>query len=248
MRDTHAASGANAPDGTDGRIEAGTTVGSRPERRGRATSDADHATAANSRVDAYIADAPPYAQPILIHLRRVVHETCPDVVEEIKWRMPFFVYREANLCHMAAFKAHCAFGFWRGKEMPDLPTPDAQTGPAAAMGSLGRIESIADLPDERRLAGHIRAAMALADGSPKSKPKRTAGATKPSIPMPSDVAGALAANAEAARHFAAFSPSCRREYLEWIVEARKPETRAARIAKLVEQCAEGRTRHWKYQR
>jgi uncharacterized protein YdeI (YjbR/CyaY-like superfamily) len=192
------------------------------------------------RVDAYIADAAPFARPILAHLRNVVHAACPEAVEEIKWRMPFFVYRGHNLCHMAGFKAHCAFGFWRAKEIAGLPSPEGD----AAMGSLGRIATLDDLPGDDRLTAWIAAAIQL--DATSTKP-RTSGMPKDAIPMPSDVAGALAAHADAARHFAAFSPSCRREYLEWIIEAKKPETRAARIAKLVAQSAEGKSRHWKYQ-
>ncbi len=209
-----------------------------------AAENAEH-DSRNPRVDAYIAGAAPFAQPILVHLRALVHATCPDAVEDIKWRMPFFVYRGGNLCHMAAFKAHCAFGFWRARDIPELPTPEAQSGPAAAMGSIGRILSLDDLPGDRALTGFIEAAMKLAEAG--GKPSRATTPTKPAIPMPSDVAGALAANADAARHFAAFSPACRREYLEWILEAKKPETRAGRIATLVELATEGKSsRHWKH--
>ena len=45
------------------------------------------------RVDAYIAQAQPFARPILRHLRKVVHAGCPDVVETMKWRMPHFDYK-----------------------------------------------------------------------------------------------------------------------------------------------------------
>ena len=194
------------------------------------------------RVDAYVAKSAPFARPILAHLRHIVHAACPDVEETMKWSMPFFVYCDGNLCHMAAFKAHCAFGFWRGKELPDLPAPDG----ASAMGSLGRILSLDDLPDKRRLTGFVRAAMKLNEGVRKTARARSA--PKPVPAMPDDLVQAFAVNVEAAKHFAAFSPSCRREYLDWVLEAKRAETRAVRIAKVVQQCSEGKSLQWKYQK
>ncbi len=193
------------------------------------------------RVDAYIADAAPFARPILAYLRSIVHAACPDVVEDIKWRMPFFVHGGNNLCHMAAFKAHCAFGFWRGKEIPGLPTVDGEP----AMGSLGRIGSVDDLPPKRRLTGFVKAAMKLEASD--AKPVR-ATAKRGAPDTPDDFAAALAAQPDAARIFAAFNPTAKRDYVEWIVEAKRESTRASRIATAVEWIAEGRTRHWKYRR
>lgn len=193
----------------------------------------------NPAFDAYIAKAAPFARPILTHLRHVVHRACPEVEEAMKWSMPFFVYR-GNLCHMAAFKAHCAFGFWRGKEMQDLPHDVGGEG----MGHLGRITSVDDLPPRRRLTALIKAAMKLADG--KRAPARPARVKAP-LDMPDDLARALDGRAAAAKHFNAFSPSAQRDYIEWVVEAKRAPTRSARIATALDWIAEGKSRHWKYQ-
>ncbi len=64
------------------------------------------------RIDAYIAKSADFAQPILKHLRKVVHAGCPKVEETLKWSMPHFDYKGV-MCGMAAFKAHCVFGFWK---------------------------------------------------------------------------------------------------------------------------------------
>jgi hypothetical protein len=194
----------------------------------------------NPRVDAYIVDAAPFARPILAHLRHVVHAACPDVEEEIKWSMPFFVHR-GNLCHMAAFKAHCAFGFWRGKEIPDLPDDAGEEG----MGQLGRILSLDDLPPKRKLTSFIKAAMKLNEAD--VKPARVTKA-RVKLDMPADFADALAKHPVAAGHFDAFSPSAQHDYLEWIIEAKREATRTSRIATALEWIAEGKTRHWKYQK
>jgi hypothetical protein len=191
-------------------------------------------------VDAYIADAAPFARPILAHLRHVVHAACPAAVEEIKWGMPFFVYR-GKLCHMAAFKAHCAFGFWRGKEIAGLP----DAGGEPAMGSLGRILSLDDLPSKRALTSFIKAAMKLNESD--VKPLRATG-KRAALATPDDLAAALSSHVDAARHFAAFSASAKHDYVEWILEAKREATRASRIATAIEWIAEGKQRHWKYQK
>lgn len=194
----------------------------------------------NPRVDQYIADAAPFARPILAHLRHVVHAACPAVAEEIKWSMPFFVYG-GNLCHMAAFKAHCAFGFWRSKEIAGLSHATGEP----AMGSFGRIGSLDDLPAKRPLTTFIKAAMKLNEG--ESKPVR-ATAKRATLTMPTDFASSLAVHADAAKRFAAFSPSGKYDYLEWILDAKRESTRASRIATAIEWIAEGKQRHWKYQK
>jgi uncharacterized protein YdeI (YjbR/CyaY-like superfamily) len=193
------------------------------------------------RVDAYIAKSAAFARPILRHLRALVHEACPDGEETIKWSMPSFTHH-GIVCGMAAFKAHCTFGFWRRGLTEEI----AKTGVKAeeAMGSLGRITSLEDLPADRAMLGYIRKAAKLneagAPARPKPKPKRA-------LPVPADLAAALTKSAKAARGFAEFSPSARREYIEWITEAKQPATRAKRLATTIEWVAAGKKRNWKYE-
>lgn len=191
------------------------------------------------RVDAYIAKAAPFAQPILTHIRDVVHRASPEIVEAIKWSMPFFDYKGAPLANMAAFKAHAAFGFWRR----DGAGPEKED--EGAMGQFGKLTSVADLPDDRALIGMIQAAMALIDTGAKTRrpPKQP----KPELTMPEDLQAALDAVPAATANFAAFPPGAQREYVEWIVEAKQPATRAKRIGQAVEWCAENKRRNWKYQ-
>jgi uncharacterized protein YdeI (YjbR/CyaY-like superfamily) len=193
------------------------------------------------RIDAYIAQAPDFARPLLERLREAVHEACPEVVETTKWSSPFFTYRGAILCHMAAFKQHVAFGFWKGS-LIDTGNPEKR---GEAMGQFGRLTRLADLPARRALRGYIEQAMALHDAGvkpPRAKPARP----KPPLEVPPDLGAALARNKKANKTFAAFAPSHRREYLEWIAEAKRPETRAKRIAQAIEWLAEGKPRNWKY--
>ncbi len=201
------------------------------------------------KVYAYIDKAQPFAQPILIHLRELIHKGCPDVEETIKWSRPFFEYRGAILCNISAFKEHCSFGFW-GQEIGAV-LRDAGVVRDDGMGSLGRIASLKDLPSDQKMLGFIRqAAGFIASGeytSPIAARHRVVKPPKPALEPPAEFASALKKDKKAAAVFAASSPSCKREYIEWIAEAKRPETRDKRIATAVEWIAEGKQRNWKYQ-
>jgi uncharacterized protein YdeI (YjbR/CyaY-like superfamily) len=202
------------------------------------------ATALNPKVDAYIEKAAPFAQPVLEHLRELVHKACPDVEEAIKWSMPFFVYKGQILGNMAAFKAHCSFGLWGG-EVSAVMRKDGVLSDNG-MGKLGKISSLKDLPSDKAMLGYIKQAVAFVEDGGKTmqrKPKEA----KPAAEIPAELSAALKTNKAAAKVFAEFSPSCRREYSEWIAEAKRPETKEKRVAQAVEWIAEGKQRNWKYQ-
>ena len=195
----------------------------------------------DDRVDAYIARSADFARPILAHLRALVHDTCPDVTETIKWGFPHFEHHGV-LCSMASFKAHCGFGFWHA-EMRSLA--DARPGTDAAMGQFGRITTLGDLQKDTKLAALIRKAAALNAGGIKSV---RAPSAKPKAPLdvPEDLAAALRKNRGALAHFSAMSASHRREYIEWLVDAKRDETRRKRLATAVEWISEGKSKEWKY--
>jgi uncharacterized protein YdeI (YjbR/CyaY-like superfamily) len=196
------------------------------------------------RVDAYVENVAEFARPILRRLRKVVHEACPEAEETLKWRMPTFTYRGKILCGMAAFKQHCTFAFWH-KDMVTVLGPDGDPE-QTAMASLGRITSLADLPPDRRLSGYIRKAVSLHESDAPARP-RPARAPAAPLPVPADLAAALKRNKTAASHFENFSPSRRKEYIQWISEAKRDETRQKRLATAVEWIAEGKPRNWKYE-
>jgi len=207
------------------------------------------AAPANPKIDAYIAKAAPFAQPILAHLRGLIHKACPDVVEEIKWGRPFFLHRGVILCNISAFKAHCSFGFW-GAEIGKVLKADGVLQ-EDGMGSLGRIASAKDLPPEKQLLGYLRQAVAFIESGEGATwvaaQRRVVKAPKAALEAPPEFTAALKKSKLAATAYAAFSPSCQREYLEWIVSAKRPETRDKRIAQAIEWMGEGKQRHWKHQ-
>jgi uncharacterized protein YdeI (YjbR/CyaY-like superfamily) len=195
-------------------------------------------------VDAYIAKSADFAKPILKRLRKVVHAACPNVEEELKWNFPHFLY-EGMLCGMAAFKAHCSFGFWRGSLLAEKhPELGSQK---ESMGQFGRITDIAELPDDKLLAQYIKTAMKLNEEG--IKPKKPANPKRKAAPkVPDYFLAALKKNKKALAAFDDFSPSCKREYLEWITEAKQEETRQRRLAQAIAWMAEGKSRNWKYEK
>jgi uncharacterized protein YdeI (YjbR/CyaY-like superfamily) len=191
------------------------------------------------RVDAYIQKAAPFAQPILREFRDIVHGACPGVEETMKWSFPHFDYKGV-MCSMAAFKAHAAFGFWKGSLVTGGPRQED------AMGHFGRIAKRSDLPSKAVLAGYVKKAAALNDAGVKVA-RAPRSAPKP-VKVPADLTAALAGNKKARAGFDALSPSHRREYIEWITEAKAEATRARRLAQAVEWMAEGKSRNWKYEK
>jgi len=203
-------------------------------------------SALNPKIDAYIAKAQPFAQPILSHIRDLVHQAAPEVEEAIKWSMPFFVLRGVILGHMAAFKQHCSIGLW-GPEMNAILNA-AGLHSEDGMGSLGKIASLKDLPADKKMLGYYRhAAELIITGQRTKSLERTPKTPKPAPKVPAELTAALKKNKAAAKVFAGFSPSCQREYADWITDAKRPETREKRIATAIEWIAEGKQRNWKYQ-
>ena len=194
----------------------------------------------DSRVDAYIKEAAPFARPILTYLRKIIHEGCPAATETMKWHMPFFEYRGV-LVGMPAFKAHCALVFWR-----DIVLEPDSASDRNGRGQFGRITSLADLPPRAKLLGYVRSAVRQRDNpaKPTKKPVRR---SSPAPVVPPDFKRALANHRSAREHFEKFSPSQQRDYIEWITEAKKPETRTRRILTALEWLAEGKSRNWKYE-
>jgi uncharacterized protein YdeI (YjbR/CyaY-like superfamily) len=192
------------------------------------------------RIDAYIAKSGDFAKPILKHLRKIVHAGCPEVEETMKWSMPHFDYKGV-MCGMAAFKQHCVFGFWKEALIFDRD----KAAEKMAMGSFGCIRSLADLPSEKTLIRYVKKATALNEAGIKL-PGRTQPKKKEPLAVPDYFSAALKKNAKARKTFENFAPSKRREYLEWVTEAKREETRHERLATSIEWLAEGKARHWKY--
>ena len=193
----------------------------------------------SERVDAYIARQAEFARPILERLREMVHAACPEAEEKIKWGMPSFEYH-GLLCGMAAFKKHATFGFWKH----DLVI-GADATSREAMGSFGRLTSLDQLPTKREFSKWMKRAMKLnEDGVAAPREKSS---TKKPIRLHPLFKAALGKNAKAAAAFDSFPPSCRREYVEWIAEAKKDDTRQRRIATAIEWLAQGKRRNWKYE-
>jgi uncharacterized protein YdeI (YjbR/CyaY-like superfamily) len=192
------------------------------------------------RIDEYIEKAADFAKPILLHLRKLVHEAAPDIEETLKWSMPSFV-QQGIVCGFASFKEHCTFGFWKQSLLEQSAFPEERT----AMGSFGRIRSMDDLPSDEMLTKLIKDAVQLnIDGV---KVKKTVSKEKKELVVPDILLEALARNEAAAATFDRFPYSKRKDYVEWITEAKTDTTRDKRLATTVEWLAEGKSRNWKYE-
>jgi uncharacterized protein YdeI (YjbR/CyaY-like superfamily) len=196
----------------------------------------------DKRIDAYIASAPAFAKPILQHLRGLVHAGCPDVEESMKWSRPHFMYK-GLMCCMSAFKEHCAFGFWLGEMV--LGEKGKWSEENEGMGHFGRITSLADLPSDKEIVAYVKKAAQLNEsGAKRPAPPRQSGPKE--LIIPDYLVASLKKNPKAQATFEAFSYSHKKEYVEWITEAKREETRQKRVETMLTWLAEGKSRHWKY--
>ncbi len=197
----------------------------------------------DNRVDSYIAKSADFAEPILIHLRSLVHKGCPDAQETIKWGFPHFEYN-GILCSMAAFKHHCAFVLWKASAMSDSRKLLSKIG-KTAMGNFGQLKSLVDLPSDKTMIGYIKEAAKLNDEGVKA-PSRSKSVGKKSLKIPEYFKKAIAKDKRASLTFESFNYSNKKEYVEWIADAKTEETRAKRLASSIAWLSEGKVRNWKY--
>ena len=199
----------------------------------------------NKAIDAYISKSAEFARPILEHFRELVHTACPEVEEKMKWSFPHFDYLNEMMCNMAAFKQHATVGFWKGAIMKDsILAENAKS--EISMGHFGRLTSFKDLPSDKKILGWIKEAMKLNEDGIKLV-KKPASAEKKELEIPEYFTKAISKNKKAKEHFNAFSTSHRKEYIQWITEAKTEATRESRMATALVWLAEGKSRNWKYQ-
>lgn len=200
----------------------------------------------NKKIDEYISKSADFARPVLKHLRELIHKTCPDIQETWKWSFPHFSYKGDILCGMAAFKQHCSFGFWKASLMQD---PDNILGSKEikAMGQFGRLKSISDLPSDKIMIKYLKEAMKLNEEG-KKLPARKTTYEKKELIIPDYFTVKLKKNKSALKTFENFSYSHKKEYIQWITEAKTDATRDKRISTAIEWLAEGKSRNWKYQK
>lgn len=198
----------------------------------------------DKRIDAYIAKSADFAKPILKHFRELVHKACPEVEETMKWSFPHFDYKGSVMCSMASFKQHCAIGFWKASLMKSSETLVAKAKTEEAMGHLGKIASLKDLPKDSVLIKYIKEAMELNDKgvklSAKTKPE------KKELEVPDYFTKALKKNKAAHKTFEAFNYTNKKEYVSWVTDAKTGATRDSRLGTAIEWMSEGKIRHWKY--
>ncbi len=197
----------------------------------------------DKRINDYVNKSKDFAKPILNHLRDVVHKACPEVEETIKWGFPHFNYH-GILCSMASFKQHCSFGFWKARLMEDYDKL-LSVGNKTAMGHFGQLRNLKDLPSDKILINYIREAMRLNEEDVKIIRKATP-ASKKILTIPVDLKKALVKDHAARTTFEGFSYTNKKDYVDWITEAKTDATRVKRLNTTIEWLAEGKIRNWKY--
>lgn len=198
----------------------------------------------DKRIDTYIAKSPLFAQPILTHMRILIHKACPEVIETIKWGMPFFDYK-GPMFNFAAFKAHCVGGFWKAKLLKDEKNylGERKNNGGEAMGHLGRMTALTDLPPDKVMLDFIKQHMKLNEAGVKIEKKPPA---PKKLVMPQVLSDALNKNKKALAEFQKFSASQQREYADWIADAKTDTTKQKRLATAIEWISGGKIRNWKY--
>jgi uncharacterized protein YdeI (YjbR/CyaY-like superfamily) len=192
------------------------------------------------RIDAYIARSAPFAQSILRHVRKLVHQGCPKVQETMKWNMPHFDYHGIML-GMAAFKEHCSIGFWKGELILGK-----RAGSDGGMGHFGKITSLKDLPSDKRFIEYVRKAAALNKQGIKKPADHKPRSARPELTVPEYLRAALRKNKKATVAFEGFSYTNKKEYVDWLTGAKREETRSRRLQTTIAWLAEGKVRNWKY--
>jgi uncharacterized protein YdeI (YjbR/CyaY-like superfamily) len=198
----------------------------------------------DKRVELYIGKSAEFAKPILFHILELVHKACPDIEETFKWSFPCFMYNGSILCSMAAFKQHAVFGFWLESKMKDPHKILSRGKNRESMGHLGQLKSIKDLPSDKILISYIKEAMSLIDAGVKLT--KTKPAAKKPLKIPAYFTAAIQKNKKALNTFESFSPSHKKEYVQWVTEAKTEETRNKRLKTMVEWLSQGKIRNWKY--
>ncbi|MDR2234585.1 MAG: YdeI/OmpD-associated family protein [Chryseobacterium sp.] len=198
----------------------------------------------NAQVDEYIEKSPDFAKPVLNYLREIIHEACPEAEEAIKWKFPAFMYKGKILCSITAFKHYCSLGFWLHQEMKTIKDLET-TAEKSSMFSLGKITKMEELPSKSLLKKAVKEAMELTDMGVTMK---KAAPSKTETEIPDYFQSALKANQKAAQVFEKASPSFRKEYIKWIMEAKTEATRNKRMEQALEWIAEGKSRNWKYEK
>ena len=168
----------------------------------------------------------------------MVHEACPDCEETLKWSMPSFIYKGKILAGFASFKAHATFGYW------NEPGARARTRRAERDGPVRPADLARRSAAARDLVALTHKAMTLIDDGVKPRATST---KKAPFTVPQDLRAAIDAVPAAKATFDGFPPWCQREYVEWVTEAKRDETRAKRLDQTVEWLAEGKRRNWKYE-
>ncbi|MFB9862360.1 DUF1801 domain-containing protein [Rufibacter immobilis] len=191
-------------------------------------------TAAQSeeKIEAFFANAPAFAQPICAKIRQAIATADPALKPSWKWNAP--VYEKAGagmVCAIGVFKQHVNLSFMQGVLLPDPHQLFTSSQDAKAMRSVKFTE--ASQVQEPLLVEYLKAATQLKPGTAAKSAERN------TIDLPDDLKQALT-QAGQLENFEKMAYTHRKEYVRWVTEAKRAETRTSRLQKTVERISEGK--------
>ena len=189
-------------------------------------------------VDAYIEHAENWRDE-LIQLRQILNATA--LQEEVKWGAPCYTFNGKNLVGMGAFKSYLALWFFQGALLTDPKEVlvNAQEGKTKALRQW-RFKSKRDI-DDQLIVAYVEEAISLQERGLEIKPQR-----HQPVAIPTRLKAALSKNEQLSTAFNALSEGKRREYADYIAEAKRDETKVKRLEKIIPMIIAGQGLHDKY--
>lgn len=191
---------------------------------------------ASSEILAYIESMPEFSKSICIKLRSIILSADKNITEDWKWGPNYFL--DGMLCGFSGFKHHVKLTFYNGSAMKNSKglfnhCVDNEFNRSIKYTDAGEV-------DAKAIREYIKDSIQVN----RNGFKRIV--TDKEIKVPVDLLDALSQNKKATSFFDALSYGYKKDFVEWVISAKRPETRQDRIAKTVLMCGENRKMNDKY--
>jgi hypothetical protein len=191
------------------------------------------------RINLYIAELPDWQRKHLVRVRQLIHSTEERIEEAWRGNAPHFDH-QGSLIGMHAFKSCVSIWFHKGASLKDghglfkLTEKDAEREVRKYKIHEGESINEKAFLDLLKQALKVNAAQA---GGAETKP------TSRALVVPSDMEQVLRKDEQAWAQWEGLAASHKREYVEWITDAKQDETRKRRLAKALEMIRDGQAKN-----
>lgn len=193
---------------------------------------------ASENITAYIEKATPEFKEVMIALRSVLNNPNFDIKEDWKWGAPNF-NNEGMICWLAHFRNHVGMNFFKGTLIKDKYNLFTHYREEKGNRQLKFSDINQIIPEQ--IEYYIEEAIKLNQENIKVVKKEI------DTSLPLDLETELNNNPKAKMFFESLAPSYKRDYIEWIEEAKREATRTKRLATTMEWLSEGKKKNWKYE-